>query len=109
MAYDEDLAERVRDVLRADPALSERKMFGGLCLMLGGHMCCGVVGSDLMLRLGEEGAEAALQRPHVRPMDFTGRPMSTMVYVSQEGLGGRALRAWVDKAAAYARSLPPRR
>ena len=109
MAYDEDLAERVRDVLRADPALSERKMFGGLCLMLGGHMCCGVVGSDLMLRLGEEGAEAALRKPHVRPMDFTGRPMSTMVYVGPEGLGGRALRTWVEKAAAYARSLPPRR
>ena len=76
MAYDEKLADRVRDILEGDPGVSERKMFGGLAFMVDGHMACGIAGDDLMLRLGAEGAEAALQKPHVRPMDFTGRPMT---------------------------------
>ncbi len=88
---------------------SERKMFGGLAFMLDGHMCCGIVGSDLMLRLGSEGADAALNRAHVRPMDFTGRPMASMVYVAQEGTRGVALRDWVEAAAAFVRTLPPKR
>ncbi len=109
MAYDETLADRIRDILMPDPALSERKMFGGLCFMLHGNMVCGIVGSDLMLRLDEQLADEALRKPHVRPMDFTGRPMRTMVYVAPEGLRGRALRTWVEKATAHARSLPPKR
>jgi hypothetical protein len=108
MAYDEGLADRVRDVLASDPGLTERKMFGGLAFMLDGHMCCGIVGHDLMLRLGVDGADAALARPHVRPMDFTGRPMTGMVYVSPEGVRGRALRGWVERASAFARTLPPK-
>jgi hypothetical protein len=83
-------------------------MFGGLAFMLRGHMCCGIVGDDLMLRLGDAGAEKALQKPHVRPMDFTGRPMRSMVYVAGAGLRGRALRVWVERAAEHARSLPPK-
>jgi hypothetical protein len=108
VAYDEELADRVRDVFGPDPDLGERKMFGGLAFMLCGHMCCGIVGDELMLRLGDAGAEKALQKAHVRPMDFTGRPMRGMVYVAQAGLRGRALRAWVERAAEYARSLPPK-
>jgi hypothetical protein len=108
MAYDEKLAERVRRVLADDPALTERTMFGGLAFMLGGHMCCGIVGDRLMLRLGAERAEEALTRPHVHEMDFTGRPMTGMVYVAPEGVAGRALRRWVEQAAGYARSLPPK-
>ena len=77
--------------------------------MLDGHMCCGVVGSDLMLRLGPDGADTALEHPHVRPMDFTGRPMSSMVFVAPESLQGVSLRAWVEQAATFARSLPPKR
>ena len=107
MAYDGALADRVRDILVADPGLTERKMFGGIAFMLDGHMCCGVVGDRLMLRLGD-GADAALARPHVYPMDFTGRPMSSMVYVSPEGLRGRALRGWIDKSVAFVRALPPK-
>ena len=57
MAYDEKLAERVREILAAEPGLSERKMFGGLAFMLDGHMCCGIVGERLMLRLGADLAE----------------------------------------------------
>ena len=108
MAYDENLAARVRALLETDAGFSERKMFGGIAFMLDGHMCCGVVDRDLMLRLGTDCADTARERPHVRPMDFTGRPMSSMVFVAPEGLQGRSLRAWVEQAAAFARSLPPK-
>jgi hypothetical protein len=84
-------------------------MFGGLAFMLGDHMCCGIVGDRLMLRLGADLADEALTRPHVHPMDFTGRPMKGMVYVSPEGLSGPALSRWVAQAASFARSLPPKK
>jgi TfoX/Sxy family transcriptional regulator of competence genes len=109
MAFDDRLAERVRDVLAAVPDISERRMFGGLAFLVGGHMACGVVGSDWMLRLGEAGADAALERSHVRPMDFTGRPMRTMVCVAAEGIGAdSALRRWVECTIDYVRTLPPK-
>ena len=109
MAYDEQLADRVRELLSPEPGLTERKMFGGLAFMLDGHMSCGIVGDELMLRLGVDGAEDALERDHVRPMDFTGRPMTGMVFVSADGLRGDALRDWVEGAAAFVRTLPPKR
>jgi TfoX/Sxy family transcriptional regulator of competence genes len=108
MAFDERLADRVRDALAGEEGVTERKMFGGLAFMVDGHMACGIVEDDLMLRLGTEGAEEALERDHVRPMDFTGRPMTGMVYVAPAGLRGPALRAWVGRAVAFARSLPPK-
>ncbi|MFN8223388.1 MAG: TfoX/Sxy family protein [Gaiellales bacterium] len=108
MAYDEDLANRVREILAGDPGYAERKMFGGLCFTINGNMACGIVGGELMLRLTRELADAALTRPHVRPMDFTGRPIASMVYVAPAGLKGRGLRSWVEKAATHARSLPPK-
>ena len=108
MAYDEKLADRVRDVLETEAGVTERKMFGGLAFMVRGHMACGIVGDDLMLRLGAESAEEALERPHVRPMDFTGRPMSGMVYVGPDGLQGAALRRWVGKSVAFVENLPPK-
>ena len=84
-------------------------MFGGLAFMIAGNMACGIVGSDLMLRLGEDGADAALDQPHVRPMDFTHRPMKTMVYVDSAGTDTHnALKGWIGKAIAYASSLPPK-
>jgi TfoX/Sxy family transcriptional regulator of competence genes len=109
VAYDEELAWRVRAVLPAADTVTERQMFGGLAFMLGGHMFCGVVKDSLMVRLGPDHAERALDQPHVRPMDFTGRPMTGMVFVGPGGLHGPALRDWVDAAAGYARSLPPKR
>jgi TfoX/Sxy family transcriptional regulator of competence genes len=108
MAYDEDLADRVRAALPGGEAVTERRMFGGLTFMLGGHMVCGVVKDALMVRLGDEAADRALEQPHVRPMDFTGRPMKGMVFVDPAGLHGDALRHWVDAAAGYARGLPPK-
>ena len=75
MAYDETLAARIREIIGGiDGEVTERKMFGGLAFMLNGHMFTGVVGDELMLRLGDAGAEGALRREHVREMDFTGRP-----------------------------------
>lgn len=107
MAYDETLADRIRAaaaVLAGD--VTERKMFGGLAFMLNGHMFAGVVGKDLMLRLGEPAASHALSRPHVREMDFTGRPMKGMVFVEPDGLNEPALGHWVTEAAAFVGSLP---
>ncbi len=108
MPYDETLAARVRAALDERDGLTERAMFGGLAFMLHRHMLCGVVGNELMLRLGREQADAALERPHVRPMDFTGRPMAAMVFVAPGGLRGAALRPWLDAAAAYVETLPPK-
>ena len=108
MAFDEALADRVREVLAARPELSERRMFGGIAFMLAGNMCCGVIGEDLMVRLGDDG-EAALAEPHTRPMDFTGKPMKTTIYVDPEGTGDDAeLARWVEAGADFAASLPPK-
>ena len=107
MPYDEKLAERVRAVFKSEPNYTEKKMFGGVCFMVGRNMAVGVTGSDLMVRPGPINFEAALALPHARPMDFTGRPMKGFVYVGSEGLGtDTALAAWVERGAAYARSLP---
>ena len=85
---------------------TEREMFGGLAFMFGGHVFCSIVKDALMARLGPE-ADRALDQPHVRPMDFTGRPMKGMVFIDPAGLQGDVLRQWVDAAAGYARGLPP--
>lgn len=108
MAYDETLADRVRCVVPDVGEITERKMFGGLAFMLDSHMVCGVVGDSLMLRLGPAGAERALSRPHVRPMDFTGRTMKAMVFVDPPGLKGAALTRWVQAAAEFVQGLPPK-
>jgi TfoX N-terminal domain len=108
VAYDKDLADRVRAMLSPAEAVTERQMFGGLAFMLGGHMFCGVVRDTLMVRLGPDAAGPALSRPHVRPMDFTGRPVKGMVFVEPGGLHGAALGEWVAAAAAFARALPPK-
>ena len=109
MAYDETLAARVRDALALEPDVAERKMFGGLAFMLRGNMCCGVVGEQLMVRVGAAGHAEALAAPYARPMDFTGRPMKGMLYVAGAGLAADAdLRRWVERGAAHARVLPPK-
>ncbi|MDH3272668.1 MAG: TfoX/Sxy family protein [Gemmatimonadota bacterium] len=109
MAYDEGLAQRVREVLADRRDLTEKKMFGGLCFLLGGNMCCGIVGEELMLRVGPEGYEDVLAKPHAREMDFTGRALRGMVYVGIGGLGSDgALREWLKPAVAFAGGLPPK-
>jgi TfoX/Sxy family transcriptional regulator of competence genes len=109
VAFDEALAERVREALIGRADVSERKMFGGIAFMLAGNMAVGIVGDDLMVRLGPEDAERALAEPHVRPMDFTGRPMKNMAFVDPQGTeADEDLAAWVDAGADYASSLPPK-
>jgi hypothetical protein len=95
MAYDERLANRIRRVLTG-PEVEERRMFGGLCFLVEGRMCCGVVGQDLMARVAAAAHDAALRERHVRPMDFTGRPLRGFVYVSPAGVRTpAALRKWI--------------
>jgi TfoX/Sxy family transcriptional regulator of competence genes len=109
MAYDETLAERVRDVLAAHSEVTEREMFGGIAFMLAGNMAVGIVGEDLMVRLDPEDAAKALAEPHARPMDFTGKPAKNMVFVDGEGTASDAdLATWVEAGAAHALSLPPK-
>lgn len=109
MAYDETLAARVRELLAARDGVDERKMFGGLAFLLRGHMTCGIVGEDLMVRVGPGAYGQALTKPHVRIMDFTGRPLKGMVYVGSAGLRSRAaLRRWVEAGVSFASSLPPK-
>ncbi len=110
VAYDEALAERVRAVIGDDPRLSERKMFGGLCLMVNGNMCVGIVGDELMVRVGRDAYADALTHPDAREMDFTGRPMRTMVFVRPVGVATNdQLEYWVDRGLELVASLPPKR
>jgi len=109
VAYDEDLAERVRELLLARSDLTERKMFGGIAFMVGGNMACGVLGEELIVRLGDEEGEKAVAEDGVRPFDFTGKPMKGIVYVSAERTSeDPGLGEWVDAGADYAASLPPK-
>lgn len=113
MSYDEKLAMRVRQALGPRADVVEKKMFGGLCFMVNGSMCCGLTQTDMMVRVGPEQYEDALAEPHARPMDFTGRPLKGMVYVAPSGLRTQsALAKWVGRGVAFVSTLPaakPRR
>jgi len=116
VAYDSALAERVRQALAdrpervAEADLVEKKMFGGIAFLVRGHMCCGIVGGDLMLRVGPDAYEKTLALAHVRPMDFTGRPLRGMVYVDAAGLkGSRALGGWLERGLDFVDTLPAKK
>jgi TfoX/Sxy family transcriptional regulator of competence genes len=107
VAYDEQLAKRIKAVIGDRPDVSEKKMFGGIAFMLNGNMACGIVRDELMVRVGAANHEQALTRPHARPMDFTGRPMKGMVYVAPAGFDTEAgLKSWVGLGLSHAGSLP---
>jgi TfoX/Sxy family transcriptional regulator of competence genes len=109
MAYDHDLASRVREQLAEQDAVTEKEMFGGIAFLLGGNMAVGVSRDELMVRVGKEQGDAALEEPHTRPFDMTGRPMKAWVLVEQAGFEtDEQLVAWVERGVAYARSLPPK-
>jgi len=109
MAYDEGLAQRIREALDDRSNVDEKKMFGGLAFLLAGNMCVGVVGDDLMVRVGPQAYDAALQEPHARKMDFTGRPMRGLLFVAAEGLeSDAALLRWLERGIRFAASLPPK-
>lgn len=107
MAYNEAVAARVRRVLARRKGITEKKMFGGLSFLLNGNMCCGVIDKNVVLRLGKDGAEKALDERHTREMDFTGTPMASMVYLRPAGYeSDEALKGWVKRAVDYAQTLP---
>jgi TfoX/Sxy family transcriptional regulator of competence genes len=109
MAYDETTANRVRQALSKHGDFDEKRMFGGLAFMVRGHMCCGIVGSDIMVRVGPDGHSKALALPHAREMDFTGRASTGMVYVAPAGFKtAKALDAWVARGLAFVLSLRAR-
>jgi hypothetical protein len=122
MAYDETMAARVRKALAKRKGVTEKKMFGGIAFMVRGHMCCGVLKDELMLRVGAEQAEKLLARSprreegesaasprrlHICPMDFTGKPMKGMLIVPPQGMKtDAALKAWMDMAVNFVSTLP---
>ncbi len=107
MAYDEGLAQRIREVLGEQPGLVEKKMFGGIGFMVHGNMACGVHKDALIVRVGPERYEEALARPHTRPFDITGRPMKGWVMVTSDGYeSDDALKGWVQQGVDFALSLP---
>lgn len=98
MPYDEALSARIRETLRERSDITERKMFGGVAFLCDGRMCCGVAGPDLVVRVVESEMPRALARPHVRPMDLTGRPLRGFVFVSPDGCRtNHALEKWVGE------------
>jgi TfoX/Sxy family transcriptional regulator of competence genes len=111
MAYDETTAERVRELLSSRPDVAERKMIGGLCFMVRGHMCCSVSGrGGLMVRVGPNAQDAALREPHVQPIEMAGRTMTGFVRIAPEGYHNEAsLNAWLDRALDFVMTLPAKR
>ncbi len=107
MNYSEVLAEKVRDLLQENEGLTEKQMFGGLAFMLNGNMACGVVGEELMVRVGPENYDTALSERYTRPMDYTGRPLKGMVYVEEDAIAAD-LDGWVNRGVEFAGNLPPK-
>jgi len=106
----EELVSLVRQTIGPRQDIAEKRMFGGVAFLLEGKMTCGVVGDDLMLRISPEDFDAALGKDHIRPMDFTGRPMRGFLYLSREGWENHKTRKlWVDGGIAYAASLPAKK
>jgi hypothetical protein len=109
VGFDEQAAERVRRVLSARRDVVEKRMVGGLGFMVNGSLCCGVAGTALMVRVGPEAREQALREPHVRPMEFAGRPMAGFVRVEPGGYGtDAALGAWIQRGLDFVSTLPPK-
>ncbi len=107
MAYDEGLAERLRDALADRDDVAEKRMFGGIAFMVRGHMTVGVVKDDLCARVGPQAFDDALALPGARPMDFTGRPMKGWIFVAPEGVDdAEALDGWVARTLAFTTTLP---
>ena len=110
MAYDEKIAERLSNVFGGDKHVVEKKMFGGIAYMYLEHMCVGIVDDMLMVRVGPDAYESALSEKHVRPMDFTGKPMKGYIYVEPAGFKTeKNLIKWVDKGISFVETLPPKK
>jgi TfoX/Sxy family transcriptional regulator of competence genes len=111
MAYDEDLADRIRELVATEPNLTEKKMFGGLAFLIGGNMSVSASGQGgLMVRVDPDATRELLAKPHVKPFEMRGREMDGWLRVDPGGVRTkRELEPWVKRGVAYARSLPPKR
>ena len=111
MAYDEDLANRIRELMADEKGVTEMKMFGGLAFLIGGHMAVAASGQGgLMVRVDPDETDALGTRAHAAPFEMRGRPMRGWLRVDAEGVRTkRALEPWVRRGVAYAQSLPPKR
>lgn len=110
MAFDEDLANRVRELIAVEAGLDEKKMFGGLAFLIGGNMAVGISGQGgLMVRVDPAETEALIARPHARPFEMRGREMKGWLRVDPEGVRTkRQLEPWVRRGVAFVRALPPK-
>ena len=109
MPYNQEIEARIQRIVSEWRHTEAKKMFGGVCHLLNGNMFCGVYKDFLILRLGAENSAAALKLPHVKPFDITGRAMKGWVMVESKGFSqDEALKAWLMKAQAFARTLPPK-
>ena len=110
MAYDEDLANRIRELVADEPGLTEKKMFGGLAFLIGGNMSVAASGQGgLMVRCDPEETDALVEKPHAKPMEMRGREMDGWLRVDADGARTkRDLEPWVRIGVEYARSLPPK-
>jgi TfoX/Sxy family transcriptional regulator of competence genes len=108
MAYDEDLANRIRELVASEPGLTEKKMFGGLAFLIGGNMSVSASGQGgLLLRVDPAQTETLLAEPHAEAFVMRGRAMDGWLRVAPEGVRTkRELQRWVARGVAYARSLP---
>jgi hypothetical protein len=111
VAYDEDLANRIRELVGSEKDLSEQRMFGGLAFLIGGNMAVSASGQGgLMLRVEPADTDALLRKPHARPLVMRGREMDGWLRVDAEGVRSkRQLQTWIARGVAYARSLPAKR
>jgi TfoX/Sxy family transcriptional regulator of competence genes len=111
MAYDEDLAKRIRELVAGEPDVTEKRMFGSLAFLVDGNMSVAASGQGgLMVRIHPEDTEALLAKPHARPFEMRGREVRGWLRVDPEGLRTkRQLAPWVTRGVAYARSLPSKR
>jgi hypothetical protein len=111
IAHDEDLANRIRELIAGEPDVSEQSMFGGLVFLVSGNMSVAAGGrGSLVVRVRPEDTDELLAKPHAQPFVMGGRPMEGRVRVDAEGVRTRRqLERWVMRGVAYARSLPPKR
>ncbi len=109
MAYNQVLSQRIADVLGPIEGLEIKKMFGGVCYLLHGNMLCGVVDERMIVRSGKERQAQALEQPHTRPFDYTGKAMAGWLMVEPAGLQDEAeLADWVQVCLEFVRTLPPK-
>ncbi len=109
MTYNQGLARKMRELLKPQRGVVEKPMFGGIGFMVRGNLACGVHKDELIVRLSDQDFRAALEKPHVRIFNLTGRPMKGWLMISSGGYTStKSLKGWIDKALDHARSLPPK-